>query len=235
MLSSWPTLIGKSKSFLPKQSTFFELLGFVVLAVGIFCGLALLTYDPGDLTQVAATGETYQNMGGPGGARLADLLLGTLGIGSLLIAPMLCLCGALMALGFIRWPKAKRFVGFALIIVVFAGLTHVEQPDPDATHLPHGVGGVIGTLLGNALLKSIGYGGAVIGLAFAAVASLVITGNLTVYNTAKFAEYLLFLLRRLASQSTGENSKRRPASLTSPGTSETTAQANGENSKRTAQ
>ena len=151
MLSSWPTLIGKSKSFLPKQSTFFELLGFVVLAVGIFCGLALLTYDPSDLTQVAATGETYQNMGGPGGARLADLLLGTLGIGSLLIAPMLCLCGALMALGFIRWPKAKRFVGFALIVVVFAGLTHIEQPDPDATHLPHGVGGVIGTLLGNSV------------------------------------------------------------------------------------
>src|SRR3989441_4132346 len=235
MLSSWPTLIGKSKSFLPKQSTFFELLGFVVLAVGIFCGLALLTYDPSDLTQVAATGETYQNMGGPGGARLADLLLGTLGIGSLLIAPMLCLCGALMALGFIRWPKAKRFAGFGLILVVFAGFTHVEQPNPDATNLPHGVGGVIGTLLGNALLKGIGYGGAVIGLAFAAVASLVITGNLTVYNTAKFAEYLLFLLRRLASQSTGENSKRRPASLTNPGKSETPAQANGENSKRTAQ
>src|SRR3989441_3606646 len=235
MLSSWPTLIGKSKSFLPKQSTFFELLGFVVLAVGIFCGLALLTYDPSDLTQVAATGETYQDMGGPGGARLADLLLGTLGIGSLLIAPMLCLCGALMALGFIRWPKAKRFVGFALILVVFAGFTHVEQPNPDATNLPHGVGGVIGTLLGNALLKGIGYGGAVIGLAFAAVASLVITGNLTVHNPAKVVEYLLFLLQRLASQSTGENSKRRPASLTSPGTSETTAQANGENSKRTAQ
>ena len=235
MLSTWPTLIRKSKSFLPRQSTFFELLGFVVLAVGIFCGLALFTYDPTDLTQGPTTGETYRNMGGPAGARLTDFLLGTVGIGSLLIAPMLFFCGALMALGFIRWPKPKRFVGFALILVVFAGLTHIEQPNPGATRLPHGVGGVIGTHLGNALLKSIGYGGAVIGLAFAAVASLVITGNLTVSNTAKFVEYLLFVLRRLVSQSTSANSKRRLASLTSPVTSETTAQANGENGKHTAQ
>jgi len=93
---------------------------------------------------------------------------------------------------------------------------------------------VIGTFLGNNLLKSIGYGGAVIGLTFAGVAGLVMSGNLTASNTAKFVEYLLFLLQRLASRPADKDSKRRTASLTSPLTSETTAQANGGNGKRPA-
>ena len=115
VMSALQTLIEKSKA---KQSTFFELLGFVVLSAGIFCGLALFTYDPGDPTQITTTGETYRNMGGPVGAWLANSLLSTLGMVSLLIAIVLFFCGALMALGFIRWPKPKRFVGFAVILVV---------------------------------------------------------------------------------------------------------------------
>jgi S-DNA-T family DNA segregation ATPase FtsK/SpoIIIE len=227
-MSALQTLIEKSRA---KQSTFFELLGLVVLAGGIFCGLALFTYDPTDSTLIATGGETYRNMGGPAGAWLANFLLSTLGIVSLLIALLLFFCGALMALGFIRWPKPKRFVGLAVILVVVAGLLHIEHPTPGTTHLPNGSGGVIGTFLGDKLLKSIGYGGAVIGLTFAGIASLVMSGNLTVSNTAKFVEYLLFLLRRLASHAMGNDSKRRIPSLTS----ETTAHANGENGKRTAQ
>src|SRR2546426_7880370 len=76
-MSALQALIEKSKA---KQNTFFELLGFVVLAAGIFCGLALLTYDPTDPTQIATTSETYRNMGGPVGARLASVLLSTLGM-----------------------------------------------------------------------------------------------------------------------------------------------------------
>src|SRR2546425_9343564 len=174
-------------------------------------------------------------MGGPVGAWLANFLLSTLGIVSLLIALLLFFCGALMALGFIRWPKSKRFVGLAVILVVFAGLLHIEHPTPGTTHLPHGSGGVIGKFLGNTLLKSIGYGGAVIGMTFAGIASLVMSGNLTVSNTAKFVEYLLFLLRRLASQPMSNDGKRRIAALGSPLTGETPAQANGENGRRTAQ
>src|SRR5438132_6681383 len=93
-------LIGKFKTLLPKLRAFFELFGLVMLAAGVFCGLALLTYDPTDSTQIATTGEAYRNMGGPVGAWLANLLLNTLGIVSLLIAPVLFLWGGLMALGF---------------------------------------------------------------------------------------------------------------------------------------
>jgi S-DNA-T family DNA segregation ATPase FtsK/SpoIIIE len=228
-------MIERSKALLPEQRTFFELLGFVVLATGIFCGLALFTYDPTDPTQIGPTGETYQNMGGPVGAWLANLLLTTLGLVSVLIAPVLFLFGALMALGFLRWPKPKRFVGFAVILVVLSGLMHIEHVKLGPTNLPHGLGGVIGTFLGNTLLKSIGYGGAVIGLTFAGVASLVMSGNLTVSNTAKFFEYLLYLLRRLASPPTSKDSQRRIAPLTGPLMSETSAHANGENGKRATQ
>ncbi len=221
-------LIEKCKPFLPKESAFFELLGFAVLASGIFAGLALLTYTPTDTIKLSATGETYHNMGGPAGAWLADFLLNTFGLVSLPTTLIVCLWGGLMALGFVRWPKTKRLLGFACILVIFCGLFHIENPNPRATHLSNGFGGVIGTTLGNLLLNNVGYGGAVIGLIFAAVASLVVTGNLTVSNTAKFFEYLLFLLRRLLSQPSG-NIDRKPLA------SRTTLQADGDNDKRSAQ
>src|SRR5712692_7644557 len=221
-------LIEKSKAFLPESSAFFELLGFAVLASGIFFGLALITYDPADSIKLFATDEPYQNMIGPAGAVLADFLLTTFGLVSFLIASILFFWGGMMALGFLRWPKTKRFVGFALIVVVACGLVHIDEPNPTGTHLSNGFGGAIGTTLGNTLLNSVGYGGAVIGLTFAAVAGLVVTGNLTVSNTARFVEYLLFLLQRLISEPIGKRGRKPIASLPTP-------QTNGEDGQRAAQ
>src|SRR3989442_3316900 len=84
------------------------------------------------------------------------------------------------------------------------------------------------TTFGNSLLNSVGYGGAVIGLIFAAVAGLVVTGNLTVSNTARFFEYLLFLLQRLISEPIGKRRRKPISSLTTP-------QTNGENGTHAAQ
>src|SRR2546422_6648401 len=118
-MSALQALIEKSKA---KQNTFFELRGFVVLAAGIFCGLALLTYDPTDPTQIATTSETSRNMGGPVGAWLASVLLSTLGMVSLLIAVVLFFCGGVLGLRFIRWPKPQHLFGFALIVLGFFGI-----------------------------------------------------------------------------------------------------------------
>ena len=219
-------LIEKSKAFLPKASAFFELLGFAVLASGIFFGLALISYDPTDSIKLFATGkllatdETYENMVGPAGAWLADFLLNTFGLVSFLIASILFFWGGMMALGFVRWPKTKRLVGVALIVVVFCGLIHIDEPNPKGTQLSNGFGGAIGTALGNTLLNSVGYGGAVIGLIFAAVAGLVVTGNLTVSSTARFVEYLLFLLQRLINEPIGKRGRRSISSLAAPQTNE---------------
>src|SRR5437867_2988645 len=221
-------LIEKSKALLPESSAFFELLGFAILASGIFSGLALITYDPTDSIKLFATDEPYQNMIGPAGAVLADFLLSTFGLVSFLIASILFFWGGMMALGFLRWPKTKRFVGFALIVVVACGLVHIDEPNPTGTHLSNGFGGAIGTTLGNTLLNSVGYGGAVIGLIFAAAAGLVVTGNLTVSNTARVFEYLLFLLQRLISEPIGKRRRKPLSSLTS-------LQTNGENGTRAAQ
>src|SRR5207245_11353028 len=97
-------------------------------------------------------------------------------------------------------------------------------------HLSNGLGGAIGATLGDALLNSVGYGGAVIGLIFAAVGGLVVTGNLTVSNTAQFFEYLLFLVRRFLSQPTGITVIKCMRQIASLPTAETT----GENRKRAA-
>jgi S-DNA-T family DNA segregation ATPase FtsK/SpoIIIE len=125
-------------------------------------------------------------------------------------------------------------VGFVLVLVVFSGLIHVDAPNPVSTQLPYGPGGAIGTLLGNTLLRSIGFGGAVIGLTFAAVAGLVLTGNLTVSNTAQFAEYLIFLARRLEGRRTSQPGSGRSAS-SAPTTAGPTAHAHADNGRRSAE
>src|SRR3989449_1788472 len=89
-------LIEKSKALLPESSAFFELLGFAILASGIFSGLALITYDPTDSIKLFATDEPYQNMIGPAGAVLADFLLSTFGLVSFLIASILIFWGGMM-------------------------------------------------------------------------------------------------------------------------------------------
>src|SRR5437870_4951707 len=169
-------------------------------------------------------------MGGPAGAWLASALLRAIGIVSLLIAPVLFLVGLAMALGFIRWPKTKRFVGFAAVLVVCSGLAHIEHPDLGMTRLPRGLGGVIGTFLGDTLMRTIGYGGAVIGLSLAGIASLVISGNLTVSGTARFLEYLVFVLGRIASQPTRRDNRRAAG----PPAGEAVAATNGQHEKRPA-
>src|SRR2546425_2475376 len=146
-------LIEKSKAFLPKESAFFELLGFAVLASGIFFGLALITYDPTDSIKLFAIDEPFQNMVGPAGAWLADFLLSTFGLVSFLIASILFFWGGMMALGFLRWPKTKRFVGFALIVVVACGLVHIDEPNPTGTHLSNGFAARSAPPLGNHFLK----------------------------------------------------------------------------------
>src|SRR2546428_12356940 len=122
-------LIEKSKAFLPESSAFFELLGFAVLASGIFFGLALITYDPTDSIKLFAIDEPYQNMIGPAGAVLADFLVSTFGLVSLLIASIIFFWGGMMAVGFLRWPKTKSFVGLVLIVVVSCGVGHFDEPN----------------------------------------------------------------------------------------------------------
>src|SRR5204862_6814709 len=114
---------------------------------------ARCTSAPADPARIVTSGDVYRNMGGPAGAWLADALLGAIGIVSLLIAPVVFVFGLAMAVGFIRWPKTKRFVGFAAVLVVCSGLSPIEHPDVCMTHLPRGFGGVIGTFLGDTVLR----------------------------------------------------------------------------------
>src|SRR5947208_15741043 len=95
-------LIEKSKLLLPEERVVFEVLGFAVVACGIFFGLALITYDPTDSIKLFVTGATYENMVGPASAWLADFLVTTFWLISLPIDLVVCFRRGLQPLGFLR-------------------------------------------------------------------------------------------------------------------------------------
>src|SRR5207237_9915993 len=74
------------------------------------------------------------------------------------------------------------------------------------------------------------YCGAGLGLSRAAANSLVTSDILTVSGTARFFEYLIFVLGRIGNQPTGRDSSRAAG----PPTGEAAAATNGENEKRPA-
>src|SRR3989442_4257520 len=101
-------LIEKSKLLLPEERVVFEVLGFAVVACGIFFGLALITYDPTDSIKLFVTGATYENMVAPAAAWLADFFLSTFGLISLPIPWLLFFWAGRMALSFDPWPTRNR-------------------------------------------------------------------------------------------------------------------------------
>ena len=187
-------LIALARKVVPNRTALPEALGFALVGTGLFGFLALLSYNPGGS---GVDGETYQNLAGPLGAWLADLMLRNIGIVGLVWCAGLVVCGAMMALGFVRWPRARWLVGLGLLTFVLAALATIQLPDANLVGQPNGPGGAVGAVIGAALLRSVGYGGSIIVLGLAAAAMLVLTGNLALSRTAYLLEHGVHRLRRL--------------------------------------
>ena len=173
-----------------------ETLGFVVFGVGLFLLLSLVSYNIADLSPSPIRPGTHHNLGGPAGAWVAHQILSTIGIVSALWAGALTLWGLLLAFGFVLWPMPRRIVACVLLSLVLAAWAHLELPESLPLHVPAGYGGSIGSGIGLALLHTVGEGGAILLLALAALASLVLTGNLSVSDAPRLTEYGLYYARR---------------------------------------
>jgi len=182
-------LLEKTKNSMPKKSALVETFGFILFGFGLYMGVALVSFS------------SSENLGGPLGTKMAEFLLRSIGIVSLLWVFTFMLLGLFLILGFTGWPKPKRFSAFLLITAVLAGISHVQIPQLKLPHQPFGYGGFIGRDLGDFLLGTVGYGGSLIVLCLLAAAILVLTGNLTVSKTAELLQYGVYYLRKLMFES----------------------------------
>lgn len=137
---------------------------YLFTAVALILLAALLTYDPGD-PGFSFTGEpgSVNNVIGPVGAWLADVLFLLFGTPAFLFPVMLIFAGWLLfktraAREPVTSPMlAFRFLGFILTLTTSCGLASLHFPDPG---LPNTAGGVLGAAVGFSLQRALSFLGA---------------------------------------------------------------------------
>jgi DNA segregation ATPase FtsK/SpoIIIE, S-DNA-T family len=120
-----------------------EIYGLLILAFAVSLLLALVTFNPVDVTAIGGTRyQPAHNLIGPIGAHVADLFLSFLGLGAFVVTPLLGFLGFSYLVGR-RWQLAGRDVYGGLGVLVAATvLMHVGfAPLRFLGHLPGGMTG----------------------------------------------------------------------------------------------
>ncbi len=131
----------------------------LVFAAGLF--FALVTFDPTDDSGKA-------NLVGPVGARVAELLIGGVGVLGYVVAAATVIGGGWVLLGRARWPRPVAVISAVGMVLATTVLAHLATPD----HALFGqsAGGVIGAVVAELMRAVIGPAGA----ALAAVGLLLV-------------------------------------------------------------
>jgi S-DNA-T family DNA segregation ATPase FtsK/SpoIIIE len=170
-----------------------ETVGFLLLGFGLFLGMAIATES---LAENDLVPESIRYLGGPLGQSLALPSLKLFGVVSYLYPLCMLALGALMATGRIGWPKPKTFAILFFLTLILAGLAHLMPVVPETFSLQYGIGGVIGSNLGDALLNTVGYGGALISLGLIGAITQVIAARPLAFKTAEVFESYSYSVRR---------------------------------------
>lgn len=151
--------MGKLKN--KPQRQFKELYGILYLALGVFFGLCLLSYNPADPALNSASNiEQISNLGGIVGAYLADILFTVLGISAYVLCGALILMSVMQFMGKtirIKWSDA---IAYFILIIASSTILHLRFPVVEISGHPIGGGGFIGSLLGVILEKYLNKPGA---------------------------------------------------------------------------
>jgi len=151
---------------------------FALLALALYLLLILYTYhkaDPGWSHSLRAA--TIHNAGGMVGAYVADLMLFVFGLSAYW---WVVFCAAMVWLGFRRIETVREIdrrsyavaaIGFAIVLMASSGLEALRLYTLKAT-LPLVPGGVLGTIVGEALSKSLGFTGGTLILLMLFIAGL---------------------------------------------------------------
>lgn len=163
-------LMAHTRRLVPPRQSRTEALGYLVLGLGILLGTALLSHGS---TPAA-------NLAGPWGHHIASAFLQQLGLVAALWPAALSALGTAMALGFLRGPSLRRLVGFGLVNLAGTALCHIYRPHSGLAAFDRGLlGGSLGMTLGDPLVATLSYVGAMIVVVSTLAAGLALTGNLT--------------------------------------------------------
>ncbi len=138
-----------------------EIYGILLLSFSVALLLALMSFDPTDLTASGAPrGGPAANAIGPVGAHVADLFLGLLGLGAFAATCLLGWLGATYLVGR-RWGLTRADVlGWLGLLVGASVLLHVGLAP--LRFLGHAPGGLLGGYTGEVAAALIGTAGAMI-------------------------------------------------------------------------
>ncbi|MGC2415527.1 MAG: DNA translocase FtsK 4TM domain-containing protein, partial [Stellaceae bacterium] len=121
-----------------------EGLGVALVVASLLLVLALLTYNPGDVSLDTAVDAPTRNFLGPEGALVADVLVQCVGLAAYLVPTVMFGWAFRLMLGRpIRRPL--RGIGFLLLALVL-GAASCSILHPDLS-LPAGAGGTVGWVL----------------------------------------------------------------------------------------
>jgi S-DNA-T family DNA segregation ATPase FtsK/SpoIIIE len=158
-----------------------EFLGVLLLALGLFLLISLLSYDPQDPSLISVSSlPAVHNLGGRVGAILSDGLLQLMGGGAYLLPIGLALLGWRGLFHRIREIGRGRIIGYALLLLFTPTLLDLwfwALPSPAGWILKGHPGGMMGGLLDSILMTYFNRVGTHIVIIAGVISSLMLFGS----------------------------------------------------------
>ena len=164
-----------------------EVIGIATLALCLCFMLALVSFDPADLTPqgIAADGGGTANLIGPVGASVADIIFSIFGIAAFLLPMTLAIPGYCFLVGKRVQVRPVDALGYPTLVLCGAMLAHMWLSG--AVIMGHGAGGAIGSTGAEIIRSLFGSTGAYI-LIYALLAlTLVLTTQVSLVATTSRA------------------------------------------------
>ncbi len=149
-----------------------ELLGVLLVTMGVLLGLSLVTYHPADpnlLHHTDALEEPVRNWIGPFGAQVSGLLFGFFGLSALAMPAFLLLAGGRRFRSAGREAVVGRGIGVLVLLSALPGLLQLLLGQVLWRGGALEAGGGVGVLLHQALASQLNFVGSLVVLAAAAV------------------------------------------------------------------
>ena len=160
-----------------------EIYGIVILSFSLVLMLALLSFDPADVSPTGGTRfQPAENVIGPIGAHIADVFLTLLGLGAFAVASVFALLGMSYLVGRHWSIRRAEVLGWMGLVVGGAVILHVGMaPDKMFGHAP---GGMVGEYIGEVACAFLSTTGTLIVALTAAVVSLITVTRRSVFELA---------------------------------------------------